>query len=94
VAGSPGARYIDYLALDTEYDYDRCGRSASNRRVRLPCGPPTWTDPRLVSNYTFNHATFAAGADMVLSRSSGGVPKRFPHGAHPSPVSSGIWATI
>jgi len=79
--GQPG-RYVDYLALDSDYDYDPVWKRCIDLGV-VPTshvgtyGGPTHGSP---SNYTFNHAGhFAAGAEMFCrALILGGVPKRFP----------------
>ena len=82
VAGSPGERYIDYLALDSEYDYDPVWRECIKLGVVPTSHVGTYGGPThgSISNYTFNHAGhFAAGADMFCrALLLGGVPKRFP----------------
>src|SRR6266436_8716219 len=82
LAGSPGARYFDYLALDSEYDYDPVWRECIKLGVVPTSHVGTYGGPThgSISNYTFNHAGhFAAGADMFCrALLLGGVPKRFP----------------
>ncbi len=77
-----GARYMDYLALDSEYDYDRVWAKCVELKI-VPAshvgtlGGPTHGS---ISNYTFNHAgSFAAGAHIFCrALLLGGVMKRFP----------------
>ena len=82
LAGNPGARYIDYLALDSEYDYDPVWKECIKLGVVPTSHVGTYGGPThgSISNYTFNHAGhFAAGADMFCrALLLGGVPKRFP----------------
>jgi predicted TIM-barrel fold metal-dependent hydrolase len=76
------ARYMDYLALDSEYDYDKVWAKCVELKV-VPAshvgtlGGPTHGS---ISNYTFNHAgSFAAGAHIFCrALLLGGVMKRFP----------------
>ena len=76
------ARYMDYLALDSELDYDVVWRKCVELKV-VPAshvgtlGGPTHGS---ISNYTFNHAgSFAAGAHIFCrALLLGGVIKRFP----------------
>jgi len=76
------ARYIDYLVLDSEYDYDPVWRKCIEHGVVPTSHVGTYGGPThgSISNYTFNHAGhFAAGADMFCrALLLGGVPKRFP----------------
>ena len=79
--GQPG-RYADYLALDSEYDYDPVWKKCVALGVVPTSHVGTYGGPThgSISNYTFNHAGhFAAGADMFCrALILGGVPKRFP----------------
>ena len=76
------ARYMDYLALDSEYDYDKVWAKCVELKI-VPAshvgtlGGPTHGS---ISNYTFNHAgSFAAGAHIFCrALLLGGVMKRFP----------------
>jgi predicted TIM-barrel fold metal-dependent hydrolase len=76
------ARYMDYLALDSELDYDPVWRKCVELKV-VPAshvgtlGGPTHGS---ISNYNFNHAgSFAAGAHIFCrALILGGVMKRFP----------------
>jgi predicted TIM-barrel fold metal-dependent hydrolase len=77
-----GGRYMDYLALDSELDYDpvwkRCvelGIVPSSHVGTL--GGPTHGS---ITNYTFNHAGSFAAAGHILCRALllGGVMHRFP----------------
>jgi len=80
--GSRGPRYMDYLALDSELDYDAVWRKCVELKV-VPAshvgtlGGPTHGS---LSNYTFNHAgSFAAGAHIFCrALLLGGVMQRFP----------------
>lgn len=79
---SGGGRYMDYLALDSEYDYDPVWKKCIELGV-VPAshvgtlGGPTHGS---ISNYTFNHAgSFAAGAQIFCrALVLGGVMRRFP----------------
>ena len=77
-----GGRYMDYLAIDSEYDYDVVWEKCVELGV-VPAshvgtlGGPTHGS---ISSYTFNHAgSFAAGAH-IFARALilGGVMRRFP----------------
>lgn len=76
------ARYTDYLALDSDYDYDPVWQKCIELKVVPTSHVGTYGGPThgSISNYTFNHAGhFAAGADLFCrSLILGGVPKRFP----------------
>jgi predicted TIM-barrel fold metal-dependent hydrolase len=77
-----GGRYMDYLALDSEHDYDVVWKKCVELGV-VPAshvgtlGGPTHGS---ISNYTFNHAgSFAAGAHILCrALMLGGVMRRFP----------------
>ena len=75
-------RYIDYLALDSEHDYDPVWKRCVELGVAPTSHVGTYGGPThgSISNYTFNHAGhFAAGADLFCrALILGGVPKRFP----------------
>jgi predicted TIM-barrel fold metal-dependent hydrolase len=77
-----GGRYMDYLALDSDLDYDpvwaRCielGVVPASHVGTL--GGPTHGS---ISNYNFNHAGSFAAAGHILARALilGGVMRRFP----------------
>lgn len=76
------ARYIDTLALDSDYDYDPFWRKC----VELGVGPTShasgqgWGSRRSVSNYMYNHIGHfaAAGEAMCKALFFGGVTHRFP----------------
>jgi predicted TIM-barrel fold metal-dependent hydrolase len=76
------ARYMDYLAIDSDYDYDPVWAKCIELGV-VPAshvgtlGGPTHGS---ISSYTFNHAgSFAAGAHIFCrALVLGGVLKRFP----------------
>ena len=77
-----GGRYMDYLALDSELDYDPVWAKCVELGV-VPAshvgtlGGPTHGS---ITNYTFNHAGSFAAAGHILARALilGGVMKRFP----------------
>ncbi len=77
------ATYLDYLTLDSEYDYDPVWQKcvdlgvAPTSHVGMFGGSATHQS---ISNYSFNHAGhFAAGNDMVCrALYLGGVTTRFP----------------
>lgn len=77
-----GGRYMDYLALDSEFDYDPVWAKCIELGV-VPAshvgtlGGPTHGS---ISNYNFNHAGSFAAAGHILARALmlGGVMKRFP----------------
>ncbi len=77
-----GGRYMDYLALDSELDYDPVWAKCVELGV-VPAshvgtlGGPTHGS---ITNYTFNHAGSFAAAGHILARALilGGVMHRFP----------------
>lgn len=77
------ARYIDTLALDSEYDYDPFWQ----RCMELGVAPTShasgqgWGSRRSVSNYMYNHIGHfaAAGEAMCKAMFFGGVTYRFPN---------------
>ena len=77
-----GGRYMDYLALDSELDYDPVWAKCIELGV-VPAshvgtlGGPTHGS---ISSYTFNHAGSFAAAGHILARALilGGVMRRFP----------------
>ncbi|HEY7240603.1 MAG TPA: amidohydrolase family protein [Burkholderiales bacterium] len=77
-----GGRYMDYLALDSELDYDPVWAKCVALGV-VPAshvgtlGGPTHGS---ITSYTFNHAGSFAAAGHILARALilGGVMKRFP----------------
>jgi predicted TIM-barrel fold metal-dependent hydrolase len=77
-----GSRYMDYLALDSELDYDPVWAKCVELGV-VPAshvgtlGGPTHGS---ITNYTFNHAGSFAAAGHILARALilGGVMRRFP----------------
>jgi len=77
-----GARYMDYLALDSEYDYDPVWAKCVELKIAPASHVGTLGGPThgSISNYTFNHAgSFAAGAHIFCrALLLGGVMKRFP----------------
>ncbi len=76
------AKYVDYLTLDSEFDYDPVWQKCIDLKVVPTSHVGTYGGPNhgSISNYNFNHAGhFAAGADMFCrSLLLGGVPHRFP----------------
>ncbi len=76
------ARYMDYLALDSEYDYDKVWAKCVELKIVPSSHVGTFGGPThgSFSNYTFNHAgSFAAGAHVFCrALLLGGVMKRFP----------------
>ena len=77
-----GGRYMDYLALDSELDYDPVWAKCVELGV-VPAshvgtlGGPTHGS---ITSYTFNHAGSFAAAGHILARALilGGVMRRFP----------------
>ena len=79
---APFARYIDTLALDSDFDYDPFWQ----RCVELGVAPTShasgqgWGSRRSVSNYMYNHIGHFAAAGEALCKALffGGVTYRFP----------------
>ena len=75
-------QYLDFLALDSEYDYDPFWA----RTIELGVNPTThsagmgWSARNSVSNYMFNHIGHFADASEALAKALffGGVTRRFP----------------
>ncbi|MSQ72405.1 MAG: amidohydrolase [Betaproteobacteria bacterium] len=76
------ARYMDYLALDSEFDYDRVWRKCVELKVVATSHVGTLGGPThgSISSYTFNHAGSFAAAGHIFCRALvlGGVTRRFP----------------
>ncbi|MDR2689343.1 MAG: hypothetical protein LBB76_06250, partial [Azoarcus sp.] len=74
--------YLDFLALDSEYDYDPFWA----KTIELGVNPTThtagmgWSSRNSPSNYMFNHIGHFADASEALTKALffGGVTKRFP----------------
>jgi predicted TIM-barrel fold metal-dependent hydrolase len=77
-----GSRYMDYLALDSELDYDPVWRKCIELGVVPASHVGTFGGPThgSISNYNFNHAGSFAAAGHILARALmlGGVMRRFP----------------
>jgi predicted TIM-barrel fold metal-dependent hydrolase len=76
-------QYLDFLALDSEYDYDPFWA----RTIELGVNPTThsagmsWSARNSPSNYMFNHIGHFADASEALAKALffGGVTRRFPN---------------
>jgi predicted TIM-barrel fold metal-dependent hydrolase len=77
-----GGRYMDYLALDSELDYDPVWAKCVELGVVPASHVGTFGGPTHGSftSYTFNHAGSFAAAGHILARALilGGVMRRFP----------------
>ena len=77
-----GGRYMDYLALDSELDYDPVWAKCVELGVVPASHVGTFGGPThgSISNYNFNHAGSFAAAGHILARALmlGGVMRRFP----------------
>jgi predicted TIM-barrel fold metal-dependent hydrolase len=77
-----GGRYMDYLALDSELDYDPVWQKCIELGVVPASHVGTFGGPThgSISNYNFNHAGSFAAAGHILARALilGGVMRRFP----------------
>lgn len=77
-----GARWIDTLAHDSEYDYDRVWARCAELRVAptFHASGQGWGTRMSRTNYVYNHVGNFAAAGEAACRSLllGGVPRRFP----------------
>ncbi|WP_427184917.1 amidohydrolase family protein [Bordetella bronchialis] len=76
------AGYIDFLGIDSEYDYDPFWAKAVELGVPVTThyGSQGWTGRQSISNYMFNHIGHFADGSQAFAKALffGGVTRRFP----------------
>jgi predicted TIM-barrel fold metal-dependent hydrolase len=76
-----GVTYVDFLALDSPYDYDRLWRHCADLGVAVTVhgGSLGWPDRTSPTNSVFNHIGHFANASQGFAKALalGGVPGRF-----------------
>ncbi|HMH54487.1 MAG TPA: amidohydrolase family protein [Candidatus Acidoferrum sp.] len=74
--------FIDSLAYESPYDYDKFWRTCVDLKVAVTAhsGSMSWHGRESVNNFTFNHLGHFAAASHAFARALiiGGVVKRFP----------------
>lgn len=77
-----GGFYIDYLAMESPYDYDPFWQACVEAKVAITAHSSSmgWEGRAAVDNFTFNHIGHFAGASHVFAKALifGGVLQRFP----------------
>ncbi|ARP80667.1 amidohydrolase [Bordetella genomosp. 8] len=76
------AGYVDFLGLDSEYDYDPFWAKVVELGVPVTThyGSQGWTGRQSISNYMFNHIGHFADGSQAFAKALffGGVTRRFP----------------
>lgn len=79
---SAAGTYVDFLAMESPYDYDPFWATCVNLKVAVTAHSSSmgWEGRTSVDNFTFNHIGHFAGASHVFAKALlfGGVFKRFP----------------
>ncbi len=74
--------YIDYLAMESPYDYDPFWQACVDLKLAVTAHSSSmgWQGRTSVNNFTFNHIGHFAGASHVFAKALlfGGVLRRFP----------------
>src|SRR5262245_32866138 len=76
------AWYIDTIALDSPYDYERFWQRCVELRVAVTqhSGSPRWQDRASITNFTYNHVGHFAESNHAFARGVflGGLVHRYP----------------